>query len=335
MEIGKLDSEFELLAYDMLRNMFEQGMFEEAMKILCVAIKENKSNLIFILFQYEYDKKLDPLYILIASICSMHPSNKKDNNRIVCKFIEYGMNIFEIYPDDRKLNLLHFTGYGNNTFIIRYVLNIVKEKYPEKIDEYLNGRDSEQNTPLIYAVKNKSEEAARLFLEFGAHVNLYDDQLRTSIWIACSNGNMRIVELLLEYGADFNLCSISGKSPHFMALVNKSYEVAKVISDRGGIKCGPRIPLKRNIDFHKLCGGDEDVMRWIEQSFDSIETYENPDKIWNDIAAVVLDPSNNIRKIIAYTSNYISNYRDSLHSGYSWNMICNKIASIAVYGVKI
>jgi ankyrin repeat protein len=168
----------------------------------------------------------------------MHPSNKKDNNRIVCKFIEYGMNIFEIYPDNRKLNLLHFTGYANNTFIIRYVLDIVKEKHPEKIDEYLNGRDSEQNTPLIYAVKNNSEEAARLFLEFGAHVNLYDDQLRTSIWIACSNGNMRIVELLLEYSADLNLCSISGKSPHFMALLNKSYDIAKVISDRGGINCG-------------------------------------------------------------------------------------------------
>ena len=86
MEIGKLDSEFELLARAMLRNLLEQCMFEEAMKILCIAIKENKSNLIFILFQYEYDKKLDPLYILIASICSMHPSNKEDNNRIVCKF---------------------------------------------------------------------------------------------------------------------------------------------------------------------------------------------------------------------------------------------------------
>ena len=342
---GKSEWQFEDLAHDMLSKnmitesfiqaMFTDNMFTEAIKILCIAVKENKSNLIFILFQYEYDKNLNSLYIILASICSVHQHNREDNNQVVCRLIEYGMNIFELYPDDQKLNLLHLSGHGNNTVIIKYIFNIVKEKYPEKLDEYLNGRDIEQNTPLIYAIKNNSEEAARLFLEIGANIDLYDKQMRSPIWLACNGGYMSIVNLLLEYGADINQCSISGKSPHFMALVNKSFEIATIISDRGGIRCGPRIPLKKNINLDNLYRRDEDIIRWVEQSLDSIETYENPDKIWNDIAVIVLDPSNDQIMINRYISNYISKYRDPLHSGYTWNLTCNKIASIAITGVEM
>jgi hypothetical protein len=73
------------------------------------------------------------------------------------------------------MNLLHFNVLGNNTFIIQYILDIIKKKYSNKIDDFLNELDSEQCTPLVRAVQNNSEDAVELLLKYGAKVHLYDE----------------------------------------------------------------------------------------------------------------------------------------------------------------
>jgi hypothetical protein len=316
---------------DFIEKLYTKKMITKIIQILCVAVKSNRSNIVDIFSKYTLDTETYNLLLIIRSVCSTHQDDKDNNNKIICKLIENGADIFTKNINHRNMNLLHFNALGNNTFIIKYVLEIVKEKYSDKFDEFLNELDSEQCTPLVRATQNNSEDAVELLLKYGAHIHLCDEQKRSPIWIAASSGNIKLVKLLVENGANVNQCSFSGKSPLFMALLNKSIDVANFILENGGVKNAPKIPLKKDINFNKLFNNDETFIIWIKQSFDSIESYENPNEIWEKIAFYMIDPYNSKSEPNPVT--YISKYRDPLHSGSSFGMVCNKIYYIAVNGI--
>ena len=304
----------------LIQFMIDNNMTEELKKFLRLAVQENNQHIVSRLLQYA-DRETLNILLIIGSAGST-------SDEILMMLIHAGADIFT-KESTNQVNLLHLYGLNNNVSMIRRVL----ERDPSRLEEYLNELDSDGCTPLIRAVQHNSEGATRLLLENGARVHIADTELRSAIWFACSNGNIDIVRLLVEYGADVNQCSISGKSPHFMALVKEAPDVAQFISEKGGLIKGPNIPLMADIDMDRVFK-DEDIRNWLKQSFRSIEEEdENPAKIWSDIASVVLDPLKDDREKLSIISNYISKYRDSLHSGYTWNMICSSIASIAVHGI--
>ena len=308
------DCKFEIES--LIQFMSDREMTEELKKLLRLAVQENNQHIVSKLLQYADGETLS-LLLLIGSAGST-------NEEILMMLIRAGTK-----QSENQMNLCHLYGLANNVRMIRRV----REEYPDRLKEYLNEIDIDGCTPLIRAVQHNSEGATRLLLENGARVHIADTELRSAIWFACSNGNIDIVRLLVEYGADVNQCSISGKSPHFMALVKEAPDVAQFISEKGGLIKGPNIPLMADIDMDRVFK-DEDIRNWLKQSFRSIEEEdENPAKIWSDIASVVLDPLKDDREKLSIISNYISKYRDSLHSGYTWNMICSSIASIAVHGI--
>jgi hypothetical protein len=308
----------------LIQFMIDNNMTEELKKLLRLAVQENNQHIVSRLLQYADGETLS-LLLIIGSAGST-------SDEILMMLIDAGANIFT-KESKKQMNLLHLYGLNNNVSMIRRVLDSLIERDPSRFDEYLNELDSDGCTPLIRAVQNSSEGATRLLLENGARVHIADTELRSAIWFACSNGNIDIVRLLVEYEADVNQCSISGKSPHFMALVKEAPDVAQFISEKGGLIKGPKIPLMADIDMDRVFK-NEDIRNWLKQSFRSIEEQdENPAKIWSDIASIVLDPSKNEGEKLSFISNYISKYRDSLHSGYTWNMICSSIASIAVHGI--
>ena len=305
----------------LIQFMIDNNMTEELKKFLRLAVQENNQHIVSRLLQYADGETLS-LLLIIGSAGST-------SDEILMMLIHAGADIFT-KESKKQMNLLHLYGLNNNVSMIRLIL----ERDPSRFDEYLNELDSDGCTPLIRAVQNNSEEATRLLLENGARVHIADTELRSAIWFACSNGNIDIVRLLVEYGADVNQCSISGKSPHFMALVKEAPDVAKFISEKGGLIKGPKIPLMADIDMDRVFK-DKDILRWLTQSFRSIEEQdENPAKIWSDIASIVLDPSKNEGEKLSFISTCISNDGcSSSHSGYTWNMICSSIASIAVHGI--
>lgn len=308
----------------LIQFMIDNNMTEELKKFLRLAVQENNQHIVRKLLQYADGETLS-LLLIIGSAGST-------NDEILMMLIDAGANIFT-KESKKQMNLLHLYGLNNNVSMIRLVLDSLIERDPSRFEEYLNELDSDGCTPLIRAVQNSSEGATRLLLENGARVHIADTELRSAIWFACSNGDMNIVRLLVEYEADVNQCSISGKSPLFIALLNKKIDMAQFISEKGGLVKGPKIPLMADIDMVRVFK-DEDILRWLTQSFRSIEDQdENPAKIWSDITSSVLDQSKNDRQKLSIISNYISKYRDSLHSGYTWNMICSHIASIALHGI--
>lgn len=296
----------------------------------------SEKNLHFLLKQSNSDCKLEiESLIQFMSDNNMTEELKKllrlavqeNNQHIVRKLLQYA--------DGETLNLLLLIGSAGSASdeILMMLILRVREEYPDRFEEYLNCIDINGFTPLICAVQNNSEEATRLLLENGAGVHIADKELRSAIWFACSIGNKNIVCILVEYGADVNQCSISGKSPRFMALVKRAQDVVQFISEKGGLIKGPNIPLMADIDMENVFK-DESLRYWMENSFRSIEDQADPPaKIWSDIASVVLDPLKDNGEKLSFISNYISKYRDPLHSGFSWNATLRSIASIAVHGI--
>ena len=304
----------------LIQFMSDREMTEELKKLLRLAVQENNQHIVMKLLQYADGETLS-LLLLIGSAGST-------NEEILMILIRAGADIFT-KQSENQMNLFHLYGLTNNVRMIR----LVKEEYPDRLDEYLNEIDIDGCTPLICAVQNSSEEAIRLFLENGADIHIADKEQQSAIWFACSIGNINIVRILVEYDANVNQYSISGKSPRFMALVKRAQDVVQFISEKGGLIKGPNIPLIADIDMENVFK-DESLRYWMENSFRSIEDQADPPaKIWSDIASVVLDPLKDNGEKLSFISNYISKYRDPLHSGFSWNATLRSIASIAVHGI--
>ena len=309
------NSDCKLEIESLIQFMSDREMTEELKKLLRLAVQENNQFIVSKLLQYADGETLS-LLLLIGSAGST-------NEEILMMLIRAGTKQYK-----NQMNLCHLYGLTNNVHMIRRV----REEYPDRFEEYLNCVDIDGCTPLICAVQNSSEGAIRFFLENGADIHIADKELRSAFWFACSIGNKNIVSLLVEYGADVNQCSISGKSPLYMALVKRAQDVAQFILENGGLCQGPNIPLMKDIDMTIF--KDESLRYWMENSFRSIEDQADPPaKIWSDIASVVLDPLKDNGEKLSFISNYISKYRDPLHSGFSWNATLRSIASIAVHGI--
>lgn len=77
----------------------------------------------------------------------------------------------------------------------------------------LNSADAWNNTPLLFACRQKDTQLVRLLLDQGANVNKWDG---FHIWdtplAACSSSNPEIVKMLLQHGANANVSDDYGTS---------------------------------------------------------------------------------------------------------------------------
>jgi ankyrin repeat protein len=170
-----------------------------------------------------------------------HLYQRNSNDIIINLLSEYNLDIFTKYDN---MNLLHVNGIANNAFIIRYILDRVRQTHPERLPQFLNELDAQGTSPLLRSVCEGSEDAVKLLVEYGADIHLADLQLRSPIWVAASKGNINIVKFLIEKGANVNQFSISGKSPAFMAQMYKDEQserskVLDLLLENGGVIQGP------------------------------------------------------------------------------------------------
>ena len=73
-------------------------------------------------------------------------------------------------------------------------------------------------TPLMYAARQGSADAARVLCEAGAEVNAVDPDATSSLLFAIINGHYDTAAVLLEHGADANLADSAGMGPLFAAV---------------------------------------------------------------------------------------------------------------------
>ncbi len=73
-------------------------------------------------------------------------------------------------------------------------------------------------TPLMYAARQGSTDAARVLIESGAELNVTDPDSTTALMIAIINGHYDTAELLAEKGADPNITDTTGTAALYAAV---------------------------------------------------------------------------------------------------------------------
>ena len=73
-------------------------------------------------------------------------------------------------------------------------------------------------TPLMYAARQGSTDAARVLIASGAELNVTDPDSTTALMIAIINGHYDTAELLVEKGADPNITDTTGMAALYAAV---------------------------------------------------------------------------------------------------------------------
>jgi uncharacterized protein len=84
--------------------------------------------------------------------------------------------------------------------------------------------DGGELTPLVYAARTGSIDAARVLLEAGADVNQVTRYGWSSLLAATQNRNYQMGKFLIEHGADVNIANKGGWTPLYLATDNRNLE---------------------------------------------------------------------------------------------------------------
>ena len=121
-------------------------------------------------------------------------------------------------------------------------------KVKASLENGANANDAYSGTEFIYlAIKNKNTEIAKLLIEHGASLNIYDDSYGSPLYLAVKNNDFKMVELLLKNNApvnikikhhDFNVpVPITkedfGKTPLHIAVRNNNYQLVTLLLEHG------------------------------------------------------------------------------------------------------
>jgi hypothetical protein len=128
----------------------------------------------------------------------------------------------------------------------------IKFNMPDKVKASLengaNANDAYSGTEFIYlAVKNKNTEIAKILIEHGASLNIYNDSYSSPLYLAVKNNDFKMVELLLKNNAPVNIkikhhafnvpAPITkedfGKTPLHIAVQNNNYQLATLLLEHG------------------------------------------------------------------------------------------------------
>ncbi|OGB84479.1 hypothetical protein A3F66_00275 [candidate division TM6 bacterium RIFCSPHIGHO2_12_FULL_32_22] len=86
------------------------------------------------------------------------------------------------------------------------------------LDDIINARDSECNTPLLVALMNKHFDIANLLIDRGADINASDKDGFSPLIYAVLSEEIPLTRKLIELGANVNQQLTTGENPLYLAL---------------------------------------------------------------------------------------------------------------------
>jgi hypothetical protein len=99
---------------------------------------------------------------------------------------------------------------------------------------YLDFKDTNGRTPLLWAVVKGHEAVVKLLLEKGTELETKDkDYGQTPLFLAAGNGHEAVVKLLLEKGAEIETKANSGQTPLSLAAEQGHEAVVKLLLEKG------------------------------------------------------------------------------------------------------
>ncbi|MBB6272718.1 hypothetical protein HDF26_003175 [Pedobacter cryoconitis] len=93
--------------------------------------------------------------------------------------------------------------------------------------------DQRGSTPLIIAVYNENEEAAKFLLDNGALTDAKDKSGNTAMMGACFKGYLNMVELLYQYHAIINTLNLNHASALIFAATFGQLKIAAYLLEKG------------------------------------------------------------------------------------------------------
>ena len=88
-------------------------------------------------------------------------------------------------------------------------------------------------TPLLFAARDGSLEAARVLIDSGADLNAADPNAMTPLLMAITNGQIPVAQLLVDRGADVRAADWYGRTPLWAAVEIRNLDMRSGATDNG------------------------------------------------------------------------------------------------------
>jgi ankyrin repeat protein len=98
--------------------------------------------------------------------------------------------------------------------VIRLILERIEERLnqdPQQMYESINAKDTEVDTPLMWAAEIGKTNTTEILLEYGADLNIKNNVGETALHWASKGGYQEIIQLLLDKQAYPNIQDNNGK----------------------------------------------------------------------------------------------------------------------------
>lgn len=105
--------------------------------------------------------------------------------------------------------VLHSAVHSDNEEVVKLVLNKIKETQ----SPYIDAKDTEGDTPLMWTAETGYVNAAQVLLEYDANIEAKNNNGMTAFHWAAKNNHIKVIKLLIDKGANVNVQDSYGKTP--------------------------------------------------------------------------------------------------------------------------
>lgn len=134
---------------------------------------------------------------------------------------------------DMNADLLQEDMLGDNviTYAAKHnMINVFKTlKTKNKLNEYINSINSDNNSALLIASQNNHEELVLYLLKQDANPDIQNKEGNTAIMEAAINNNLKIIKHLVDYNANLDILNINNYSILSILIDNNSHNIINYI----------------------------------------------------------------------------------------------------------
>ncbi|MGL9778991.1 MAG: ankyrin repeat domain-containing protein [Wolbachia sp.] len=131
---------------------------------------------------------------------------ERGNLSLVKECLNRGANVL---ARNSHHTVLHSAVRSDNGEVVKLVLKKIKETQ----GPYIDAKDTEGDTPLMWTAETSYVNAAQVLLEYGADVGAKNNNGMTALHWAAKNNHIEVLKLLIDKGANVNVQDNYGKTP--------------------------------------------------------------------------------------------------------------------------